>query len=90
MEALGRATGHNWHAVQKNVKGTRKNSHIQQAIADYLGLTVGQCFGPRAPRYLRPLIECEINKKRTEYERTLKAKYLNNHTVPARRKAVNG
>jgi len=90
MRALGETLSLNWHAVQKTVKGTRATAHIQAAVAAYLGLAVEQCFGPRAARHLRPLIECEINRKRGDYESKLKARFLNNHTVSARRKAVNG
>ena len=90
MQALGALLGENWHAVQKVVKGTRPTPHIRAAVATFLGLTVEQCFGPRSARHLRPLIECEINRKRGEYERNLKAKFLTNHTVAARRKVVNG
>ncbi len=81
MQALADALGLDHHSVQKNVKGVRKNRPIQEAVAGYLGLTVEQCFGPRSSRYLRPLIESEINKKRTEYEGELKAKFLDSRTV---------
>ena len=90
MMALGELLGLNWHAVQKVVKGTRQTPHIREAVACHLGLAVDQTFGPRARRSLLPLIECEINRKRTEYERRLQSKYLINHTVAAGRKAVNG
>lgn len=90
MQALADALGLDHHSVQKNVKGVRRNRNIQEPIAAYLGLTVEQCFGPRSGRHLRPLIECEINKKRTEYEGKLKAKFLVSPTISARRKAVNG
>lgn len=89
MIALGKTLNINWHAVQKNAKGSRITPYIREAIAAYLGLTVEQCFGPRSGRHLKPLIECEINKKRTEYEGKLKAKFLVSPTISARRKAVN-
>lgn len=81
MQALADALGLDHHSVQKNVKGVRKNRPIQEAVAGYLGLTVEQCFGPRAGRYLQPLIKAEISKKRTEYEGKLKAKFLDSSTV---------
>lgn len=90
MIALGKTLGINWHAVQKNAKGSRVTPYIREAIASYVGLTVEQCFGPRSGRHLKPLIECEINRKRTEYEGKLKAKFLVSPTISARRKAVNG
>lgn len=94
MQTLGRVLGLNWHAVQKNVKGTRQNQHIREAVAAFLGLTVAQVFGPRSAVHLRPLIEREIFRKRQEYERTLKVRFLDNHhnitTVPAGRRMVNG
>ena len=90
MQALADILGLDHHSVQKNVKGVRKNRPIQNAVASHLGLTVDQCFGPRSGRHLKPLIECEINKKRTEYEGKLKAKFLVSPTISARRKAVNG
>lgn len=90
MQALADTLALDHHSVQKNVKGVRKNRPIQKAVAGHLGLTVEQCFGPRSARYLLPLIECEINKKRTEYEGKLKAKFLVSPTISARRKAVNG
>lgn len=89
MIALGETLRINWHAVQKVVKGRRVTPYIREAIASSLGLTVEQCFGPRSGRYLRPLIECEINRKRAEYEGKLKAKFLVSPTISARRKAVN-
>ena len=90
MIALADHLGMNYHSVQKTVKGIRKHQHVRAAIATYLGLTVEQCFGPRSGRHLRPLIECEINRKRTEYEDKLKAKFLISPTISAGRKAVNG
>lgn len=80
----------NYHSLQKTVKGVRSFRRAQAAVAGYLGLTVEQCFGPRSARYLQPLIECEINRKRTEYEEKLKGKFLNSPTVSRHRKAVNG
>jgi hypothetical protein len=87
---LAAKLGLNYHSVQKTVKGVWSFYRIQAAVAGYLGLTVEQCFGPRSARYLQPLIECEINRKRTEYEGKLKAKFLDTPTVSRHRKAVNG
>lgn len=82
--------GIGFHTLQKVIKGVRSTPYVQAAIAEYLGLTATQAFGPSRSRYLRPLIEGEINRHRAEYERKLKAKFLNNSTVPARCKTVNG
>lgn len=90
MQDLATAIGHGYHMVQKTVKGVRGHRHIQEAVAAYLGLSLEQCFGPRAARSLRPLIEREISKKRTAYERELKAKFLAvPHTVAGKRGPVN-
>lgn len=90
IQVLADALDLDYHSVQKNVKGVRKNRNIQEPIAAHLGLNVEQCFGPRSARSLRLLIECEINKKRTEYGNKLEAKFLVSPTISARRKAVNG
>jgi len=87
MRELAAAIGEGYHPTQKNVKGVRKQRHIQAAVAAYLGLTVDECFGPSAAIHLKQLITCEISKKRTEYEKKLKARYL---TVAGEQKAVNG
>lgn len=89
MRQLAAAIGEGYHPTQKNVKGVRKQRHIQAAVAAYLGLTPEQCFGPHAASYLKPLISCEINRKRVEYANKLKAQYLE-PTIAADVKAVNG
>lgn len=89
MGVLAKALGLGEHMVQKNVLGVRKNRHIQEAVAAFVGMSLEQCFGPHASRHLRPLIECEISKKSSAYEGKLKAKYLASHTVAVKRKAVN-
>ncbi len=91
MQALTEALdlGIEMHSIQKVISGERSTKYIQEAIAAYLGLTVEQTFGPRAEKHIRPLIECEINRKRAEYEHRLKKKFLDK-TVANRRRAVNG
>lgn len=89
MRKLAAAIGEGYHPTQKNVLGVRKQRHIQNSVAAYLGLTVEQCFGPNAASYLKPLISCEINRKRVEYANKLKARYLD-PTIAGESKTVNG
>ena len=81
MQRLAKMIGLTMHPVQKTVKGVRPTLHIRQAIADHLGLTVGECFGPSSRRVLRQLIRHEIVKKREAYEQELKRKALGDHTL---------
>lgn len=90
MQQLADHLGLGMHTVQKTVKGDRQAPHIQEAVAGFLGLTVEQCFGPDANDLLRPLIELEIKKRRSEFEKKLKAKLFDPHRVSAGRKVVNG
>jgi len=92
MQALTEALdlGIEMHSIQKVISGERSTSYIQEAVAAYLSLTVEQTFGKRSARHLKPLIECEINRKREEYERRLRRKFLPDQTVSATRRAVNG
>lgn len=77
------------HSIHKIVSGERQTAYIREAVASFFGLTVEQAFGPRSAKYLKPLIECEINRKRDEYAHRLKRKFLPDQTVAARRRAVN-
>lgn len=90
MQRLAKTIGLTMHPVQKTVKGTRSTLHIRQAIAEYLGLTVDECFGPSSRRVLRQLIRQEIVKKREAYELELKRKALGEPTLPGGQQTVNG
>lgn len=90
MQKLGDQLGIGMHMVQKVVKGTRVTPHIQRAIAEYLGFSVEQCFGPESSGFLRPFVDLEIKKLRNEYENKLKAKFFTLPNVSGRRKVING
>ncbi|MDO9069359.1 MAG: helix-turn-helix domain-containing protein [Deltaproteobacteria bacterium] len=90
MQQLADQLGLYMTSVQKTIKGDRQAPHIQQAVAGFLGLTVDQCFGPEAPVYLHPLIELEIKKRRSEFEKKLKAKLFDSHRVSVKQRVVNG
>ena len=81
MQQLADELGLTMHPVQKTVKGTRVTAHIRAAVAGYLGLTVGECFGTESRRALRKLIRQEIVKKREAYELELKRKALGEPTL---------
>jgi len=89
MQKLAEAIGMSMHPVQKNVKGSRQTPHIQQKIAEFVGLPVEKCFGPTSSRPLRTLIRREIRKKRGEYERELKRKVLPAVILASVQPAVN-
>ena len=90
MQQLADQLGMGMHMVQKTVKGVRHHTHIQEAVAGYLGMTVDQCFGLRASDFLRPLIALEIKKLRADYETKLKAKIYHTNSVSRLKKVVNG
>lgn len=89
MQQLADELEFNMHSVQKNVKGLRKNPHIQAGIAAFLGLEVDECFGPTARRVLRKLIRQEIVKKREAYEQALNRKALGEPTLSSGQQGVN-
>jgi len=89
MQELADQIGFSMHPVQKTVKGVRTTKHIQLKIADFIGLTVDECFGPASRKPLRLLITQEIKKKRGEFEKKLKIKILGENTLSSAQRAVN-
>jgi len=89
MQELSDLIGLSMHPVQKTVKGVRATEHIQLKIADFIGLTVDECFGPASRKPLRLLINQEIKKKRGEFEQKLKRKILGESTLSPAQRAVN-
>lgn len=90
MQRLADETGFGMHTVQKTVKGVRGVAGVQQAVADYLGVKVDQCFGPTSSVTLRRLIAQEIKRKAQVYERILTKEALGTSTLPSDQRAVNG
>lgn len=76
IPAMARSLGHGYHSVQKTIKGVRSPRHVQDAVADYLGLTWSQAFGPGRSAHLRRLILAEISKAGRAKVRSLQAQYF--------------
>jgi len=75
---LSEEIGIGYHTVQKTVKGLphRKNRIVQTAVAEWLGLTVDQVFGPHAQRTLARHLELAIKDRAQRVSERLIGKYL--------------
>ncbi len=89
MQSLADLIGIGMHSVQKTVKGTRTAPHVQEQIADVLGMEVDHCFGPRADIHLRRLISREIGREVWEHRQQLEKRVLGKINVPAHFAVVN-
>lgn len=59
---IASAIGLGYHLVQKTIKGLRTGENARFLIADHLGLTRAEAFGPDSAEHLQRLIIVEIGK----------------------------
>jgi len=88
---IARATGLNYHSVQKCIQGLRPAPHVMDAIAAHLGVPRSAIFGRGAKRGLTGLIEIEIEQHTIQERERLRQRFLldNADSIPNKRRASN-
>lgn len=81
--------GRGYHITQKVIKRTRRNQTIETAVAELLGLTHEQAWGPGSSMVLRRLISREIKEQARRQEESLRQQWLPNKSVPNKKAAGN-
>ncbi len=93
--------GYGYHLTQKVIKGTRRrtksggqgatfsNPAVETAVAELLGLSYDQAWGPGSPLALRRLISQEIKEQARRQEESLRQQWLSTDTVPHSKTAGN-
>ena len=80
---IAKASGEDYHSLQKTIKGIRQTPHIQETVAKHLGLRVWRTFGQQAILTIRGLIAQEIAKREQGYGDHLKLLFLDDkNTLP--------
>ena len=75
---LSEEIGIGYHTVQKCVKSLPQRNHraTQEAVAEWLGLSLDQAFGPNAERYLSRHLEHAIRDRAERVTKRLLERYL--------------
>lgn len=92
--------GHGYHITQKVIKGTtrtladgtvvvRRNRDIEAGVAELLGITHEEAWGEKSSQILRGLIRQELKKQAEQRAQKLREQWLQDGSVPKKRKVGN-